>query len=70
MVGLTSCRKVLLPLETANQKYAANKHSGPQANGYKKKNILILTEKVKRSFTFQKISSRSHAVSTHIAFKN
>lgn len=36
MVGLTNCRRVLLPLETANQKCAANKHSGPnvsRANG-------------------------------------
>lgn len=39
MVGLTSCRIVLLPLETANQKCATNKHSGPtvsRANDYQK----------------------------------
>jgi len=39
MVGLTSCRIVLLPLETANQKCETNKHSGPtvsRANDYQK----------------------------------
>ena len=54
MVGLTSCRIVLLPLETANQKCATNKHSGPtvsRANDYQKKQTKTTTTTKKNKQT-------------------